>query len=383
MTVATDRPPVRATAPARRRRAAVIGLAVALAAGAGLLFLPTPGDEPDAPAGPVPMASAWPKAQRADLPGNVPDGPVFQPGLFLDARTVIGTAPSADAESLRLLLRRADGTLDELRRLPLEDDPAFDSFAVSGRDVVWTESAGRGVQVWTATVDTGTARRLTADTGDPVFYGSQHDLVIADGRVHWAAAAPAPGGSPAPDGAPAAATEIRSVPLTGGAVSVRTEPGAWAQTAWPWLVEGGVDGTGTTRLRNPSTSRDVAVDTTGAELAACSPVWCRVVVMGGDGPARVDLMRPDGAERRRIAGGGAVAAVTDVAVLDRFEILAEPVPGSDLTGEQRLLVYDVTTGRTVVVADAVSGAFSRAGVLWWSTGDQDSLAWHTLDLRTV
>jgi hypothetical protein len=37
----------------------------------------------------------------------------------------------------------------------------------------------------------------------------------------------------------------------------------------------------------------------------------------------------------------------------------------------------------VDVAAGVDGAFSRAGVLWWSTGDQDSIVWHTLDLRTV
>jgi hypothetical protein len=362
------------------RRTAPAGLAVALAAGAGLLFLPADSDDP-APAERASLASTWPGAARAELPGYTPDGPVFQPGAFLDARTAIGTAPSADARSLRLLLRRADGELRELRRLPLDRNPVFDSFTVAGGDVVWTESAdGGGVQVWTARTDGGKARLVTRDTGDPVFYGSQHDLVVAGGRVHWAAASP--GGAAGGDAAPTA-TDIRSVPLTGGKVTVRTEPGAWAQSAWPWLVEGATDGTGTTRLRNPSTSRDVTVDTTGAELATCSPAWCRVVVMSSAGAQRIDMMRPDGADRRRIAGGAAVPAVTDVALLDRFEVLAEPLTASDLNGEQRLLVYDVASGRTVEVAAAVTGAFARGGVLWWSTGDQDSLAWHTLDLRTV
>jgi hypothetical protein len=31
----------------------------------------------------------------------------------------------------------------------------------------------------------------------------------------------------------------------------------------------------------------------------------------------------------------------------------------------------------------VEGAFTRAGVLWWSTNDNDSTTWHTVDLRTV
>jgi hypothetical protein len=105
--------------------------------------------------------------------------------------------------------------------------------------------------------------------------------------------------------------------------------------------------------------------------------------MTTDALARIDLMRPDGSARRRIAGGQAQAAVNDVAVLDRFEVLAEPGPDADVTGTAALLVYDVATGRTVEVAPAVDGAFTSGGMLWWSTGDVDTIRWHTLDLRTV
>jgi hypothetical protein len=31
----------------------------------------------------------------------------------------------------------------------------------------------------------------------------------------------------------------------------------------------------------------------------------------------------------------------------------------------------------------VDGAFSRAGMLWWSTSADDIVVWHTIDLRTV
>ena len=75
--------------------------------------------------------------------------------------------------------------------------------------------------------------------------------------------------------------------------------------------------------------------------------------------------------------------VNEVAVLDRFEILAEPGPNSDLTGTAALLVYDITTERTVLVDPAADGAFTKGGMLWWSTGDQDTIVWHTIDLRTV
>jgi hypothetical protein len=346
---------------------------VALAAVAALLLL-GPDRDPPPPAARVDLATVWPHAQRADMAGNLPDGPIFQPGLFLDARTAVGTAPSPDGASVRLLRRGPGEQLREWRRVPLAGNPQFDNFTAAGDRVVWTESSdGARLQVWAADVGTGEARRLTADTGNAVFYGSQHDLVVADGRVHWVAA-----------GAEGAeVTELRSVPLTGGAVSVREERGEWSLTTWPWLTDGTGDQTGTTVLRDLTSNRESRVSTTGTELTTCTPVWCRVMVTASDGLARIDVMHPDGSARKRIAGGGARPAVVDVAILDRFEILSEARPDSDLTGTEALLVHDIATGRTVDLSPAVDGAFSRGGVLWWSTGDQDSIVWHTLDLRTV
>jgi hypothetical protein len=388
------------------RARAGAGVIVALAAGAALLAYPSHQEKKAAPAGRVPLAAAWPQAQRADLPGNLRDGPLFQPELFLDARTAIGTAPSPDGTAVRLLVRNPDDSIRELRRRPLATNPEFSNLAVSGGaaggegtvgegsavggdsgaggpspaggsvvagdDVVWAESAdSTPTQIWTAKTGGGPARMLTGDAGDALFYGSQWDLVVADGRVWWAAAAGAE------------STEIRSVALTGGEVRIRREPGTWAMSAWPWLTEGGGDQSGTTRLRNLATGRDTPIPATGTELTTCSPVWCRVLVLSGDGLVRIDLMHPDGSARQRVAGSAASAAVTDVALLDRFEILAEAGPDADLTGTEGLLLYDLADGRTVDLSPAVSGAFSRAGVLWWATGDQDALVWHTLDLRTV
>jgi hypothetical protein len=355
-----------------RRRLGAIGLIVALAAGAALMFR-MPHSGPPAPAGRVPAANAWPHAQRADLPGHLPDGPVFNPGYFLDARTAVGTAPSPDGTSVRLLYRTGS-SLRELRRLPLDDSPEFGNFAAAGDELVWTESANAArFQVWAINLRAGTpARRLTADTGNAVFYGSQYDVVIAGGRVYWTAAAP--------DGEQA--TEIRSVALTGGDVQIRKELGVWGLSAWPWLNDGG-DQASTSTMRNMVTNRDVEVDTTGTELSTCSPTWCRNLVINNGDLVRIDLMHPDGTARQRIAGSAASAAVADVAVLDRFEILSESGPNSDLTGTSGLLVYDIARKRTVDISAEVSGAFSRGGVLWWSTGDQDNIVWHTLDLRTV
>jgi hypothetical protein len=356
-----------------RKLPTLAALTVALVAGGALLAY-GPDEPAPAPTARAPLAEAWPRAQRADLRGNLPDGPIFHPGIFLDARTSVGTAPSPDGSAERLVLRAPDDSIRELRRRPLATDPEFAAFAVSGDDLVWTETAkGVRTQIWTAKATGGPARKLTADTGNAVFFGSQWDLVVAEGRVHWAAAAPAG----------KQVTEIRSVALTGGAVAIREEPGEWALTAWPWLTDGGGDQAGTTRLRNLATNRDTPVESSGTELVTCAAAWCRVLVMNGDGLARIDLMHPDGSARRRVAGSAAGAAVTDVAVLDRFEILSETGPDSDLTGTAGLLVHDLSTGRTIDLAPAVDGAFSRGGVLWWATGDQDSLVWHTVDLRTV
>jgi hypothetical protein len=363
-----------ASHPQRRRTRAAT--AVALVASGVLLLSPShPGTTTGPPTGPVALATAWPHAQRADIPGNLPDGPVFTPGLFLDARTALGVAPSPEGRWLRLLIWAGGGAPRELRRLPNDRGPAFDNFTATGDEIAWTERINRGsVQIWAADWRDGSpARRLTADAGNALFYGSQYDLVIADGAIHWPAA------SPRND----KVTQIRSVLLTGGPVRTRDEPGDWALTAWPWLTDGNSRQTGTTRLRNLATHRDIPIESTGAELSTCSPVWCRVMVMNSKGLIRVDLMHPDGTVRRRIAGSNVNAAIADVAVLDRFEILAQALPDSGLTGTARLLIYDIAARRTIDISAAVTGAFSRNGVLWWSTGDQDSIIWHTLDLRTV
>ena len=356
--------------PRPSRRLSAISLVVALAAGGALTFR-TPHREKPAPAGRVSAAIAWPHAQRADIAGSLPDGPLLSPGYFLDARSVVGTAPSPDGAWMRLIYL-SGSSLRELRRLPLQRSPEFGNFAATGDVLVWTESTDNArPQIWALDLHDGTpARRLTANTGNTVFYGSQYDLVIADGRVYWTAAQNTQ------------VTEIRSVALTGGDVRIRREQGEWALSAWPWLNNGG-DQAATTRLLNMATNRGVTVDTTGAELSTCSPSWCRVLVLNGGGLVRIDLMHPDGTARQRIAGSAASAAVVDVAELDRFEILSEAGPHSDLTGTAQLLVYDVATRRTVDISADVNGAFSRGGILWWCTGDQDAVAWHSIDLRTI
>jgi hypothetical protein len=383
----TTRPDPVVTAPGHRGRhrrrlrriGGPLGLVVALVAALTLIVVSPTGRRPAVDTGPIPAARAWPAAQRADVPGSLPDGPAYQPVLFLDARTSVGTAPSPDATALRLVLRAADGTVRELRRLPMDASPRYAGFTVAGDELAWAESVtdaqGRGrTRMWLADLRGGRPpRQLTADTGQVAFFNSQYDMVIADGRLHWVAARPGRD----------AVTEIRSVPLTGGKVSVRTERGPWALTAWPWLVSASSGQSGPVQLRDLRARKVFDVDVAPTELVTCSPVWCRVLVLSGDGPARIDLVRPDGTDRQRVAGATATASVVDVAVLDRFELLSVTGPDAAPTSSQQLLAYDLTTGRTVDVATGVGMVLCRGGVLWWSTGEDDATVWHTVDLRTL
>lgn len=342
-----------------------IALGAALLAAVALLA----GNLPEQPAAPVPagratVEQAWPGAARADLRDLA-----VEPLLFLDATTAVGTV--TDGDFVRLVVERA-GIARELRRLPAAGEPRFEGMTAVGDELLWAESSGtRPVEIWAAGRGGGEARLLTADTGNTLFYGNQSDLVVAEGRVHWVAG----------DGDES--TQIRSVALTGGPVEVREEKGRWALSAWPWLTDETGSQSGTVTMRDLTTGREVRVPFSGAEFGMCGPAWCRVMVMAGEGLARIDVMRPDGSQRRRVAGPKTQAAVNDVAVLDRFEILSEPGPDFDLTGTAGLVVHDLRTGRTVTLTAAADLAATRDGMLWWSTGTQAAAVWHTLDLRTI
>ncbi|WP_430781708.1 hypothetical protein [Actinoplanes sp. G11-F43] len=330
-----------------------LGLVIAIAATAVLIV--SGGDPP--PAGPPPQIAITSLA--------------FRPLLFLDTRTAVGTAASDDDRFLRLLRHSPDGSVRELRRAAVEHRPVFNGLIVAGDDIVWSEADNtRMPQIWAASGrGAGKPRLLTEDAGDATLYGSEYDLVHHDGRVYWTARTP--------DGT---VTEIRSVALTGGRVEVTRENGEWTLGPWPWLDDGASDGAAATLMRNRDTGQEITVPTAGAEFAACSPTWCRVMVLADDDLARIDVMRPDGSQRRRIAGGTARTGVPDVAILDRFEILAEPGPESATTGTAALLLHDLGTGDTVELAPDANDAQSRDGFVWWYGSDA---RWRVLDLRTV
>jgi hypothetical protein len=354
----------------------MLGLVVALAAG-GALLATTPNHAGTPKPPPPPVDAVWPNAARADLPGALTDGVPYNPSYFVDDRVSAGTALDPRAHEVRLVLRAADGGVRVLRQLPVASGPQYAAFTRVGNLLVWAESVtGQDGTVrttlWRADLSGGAPRTITEDTGWATFTGSDSDIVADSGRLYWTAKAP--GSEPA--------TQVRSVPLDGGPVEVRTEPGEWALSGWPWLVS--PSHAGRAQLRRIDTDHTIDVDAAGDSLDQCGPAWCRVYVLSGDGPARTELMRPDGSDRRRVADDGATASVVEVAPLDRFEILAaDSTTIGAAIGGQRLLVYDLRTKRTVLVSEAATSVSYRAGVLWWSTNALGRITWHTLDLRSI
>lgn len=352
----------------------LVGLGTALAASIVLLVLP-PVQRP-ASAVPLPPSVAWPQARSASLPVTLPDGTAYQPLLFLDARTSLGTAPSPDGRALRLLLRSPDAPLRALRSLPQARQPSFGNPAVAGNTLAWVErTRDEPAQVWSTDVTTGRpAHRLVADAADPLFDDGQRSLRIGAGRLWWITADPGR----------ADATQVRSVALTGGPVQVLTEPGSWGWSQWPWTADGVGSPVGTTSLRDVVTGERLTVrNQPGRSTTRCSPTWCEVVALLPGGASEVRLMRPDGTDRRRIAGDAARPAILEVAPLDRFEVIWQTDPTTDLTQNGQLLVHEIASGRNIQLSLAAATVSYDNGVLWWSNGGRTTTVWHSLDLRTV
>jgi hypothetical protein len=345
------------------------GVGAALAASAALLLLPPAGRRVKQV--PVAVELAWPKAGRAVLAADLPDGTAYEPGFFVDAGTSVGSAPTRDGKALRLVLRRADGSVREIRRVPQTLFPSFSAITAAGGALVWVEQTNRGPgQLWTAGLREGAARRLTADVGQIAYNQSDDDLVVAGGRVYWTAAGVA------------GVTDVRSVPVAGGAVTTRAEAGDWKLSTWPWLVNGVTDATGATELRNLVTGQDKNVTSTVRGIARCGPDWCRVARLEADGTA-IDLMRPDGSGRRRIGDTTMATVLSDPAPLDRFEVMGRIGTNTELTNHVQLVAYEIATRRLVVISPDAFDVDYRGGVLWWSTGNADAFVRHALDLRTV
>ena len=356
-----------------------------------VLLLPEP-RQPDLPQRPLvvapstPPMPAWSGPDPVRVAGRLADGSEYQPRAFLATGASVGLATSIDGS--QRLVRVAGGEPTVLRRATTGTATRYDGFAVSADTLVWAESVARSdgtirTMLWSVNWRTGSSPRqlTTTNTGEVSFAGGQYDIVIDQGRAYWIAVGT--GTSPR--------TEVRSVALTGGRVSVRTVAGEFALTGWPWLVGVGGRGAAVTLL-NLETDERISVPTGPDEVAACAARWCRIGVLGDGALVGLDLLHPDGSQRRRVVDAGATPAIVDVTLLDRFVPLAlelggdgDPAgggAGGDAVGAA-LGVYDIERDRLELVTEDAVNVQGRDGVLWWATGSGSGLTWHALDLRTL
>ncbi|GAA2527568.1 hypothetical protein GCM10010201_27990 [Pilimelia columellifera subsp. columellifera] len=363
-------------------RALVGGLAVvaAIAAGAALLSqpaaeptpLPTPG------LGDVPMAEAWPGVTAsAPQVGVLDDNTTYTPRLYLNTQLSVGIARTPDGETHRLLTRAADGRITELRRVAGSRDPNFNGFAASGDVLVWAETTTGGpanqlTTIWRADLKTGAVRSLTADTGNAVFRKSGFDVVIAEGAAHWVS-----GGN-----IKTIPAEVRSIPLAGGKVTRRTVPTLLSLSTWPWLTTAESAVSVPATIFNLKTGKSQVVRSSPSESIRCRPSWCRIGVVGSSGISRTDMMRPDGAERRRIAGPNAAAVMNDIGLFDRFEALG--VSEGPEKGTITLQLVDLARQQTVRIAEGAAVVESQGSLLWWAEGlPGREYKWRALDLSAI
>jgi hypothetical protein len=218
----------------------------------------------------------------------------------------------------------------------------------------------------------GAVRTLTANTGEPAYYGSQYDLQVAGGRVYWTATRQ--GDQPT--------SELRSMSIDGGPVTIRPFDGTYQLTAWPWLTSLPLPEQPTVLLNATTGLRHITTPKPGEQLT-CGPTWCRVVTDGSNsGSLILTLRHRDGSAATRVNADGEDAITVDVAVLDRFELLAAPLAVQQASTSQKLAIYDLKAHQHIPIA-VTTGMGNHGSWLWWSTGDNETRTWHLLNLATL
>nr|BFE57953.1 hypothetical protein GCM10020063_024790 [Dactylosporangium thailandense] len=345
-------------------------VAAAVLAAGTLLMLPA-APEPE-PAPPVPPT--------LDVSATLPDGTTFSPAAVLDPRHLVVQIADADPDTASLALldpsdRSGSAAPLRLERIPIAGGGSFDAVRVADGRVYWMSSVADdqgGTRTTLHRADaSGAAEVLTTDTGRPLFTGGMHDLEIAEGRVWWTATR----------GLTVPTTDLRSVPLDGGEVTVRPLDGTYHLTAWPWATDDGIGGQPVLQLNLVTGERRTFDEPPGRDVY-CGAVWCRTVASTRQSTV-VTLHRTDGSgETGRVNVDREVTLFLDIAALDRFEFLAAPISPQASTSIERLTMYDLRTRRrtplAVSTAEGLSGSW-----LWWATGDTETMTWHLLDLAAI
>ncbi|WP_412543742.1 hypothetical protein R8Z50_15005 [Longispora sp. K20-0274] len=355
------------------RLRAATGLAVA-AVGA-LFALPAPlpappaASAPPAAGPPVPLETAWPAARTGTIPGVQPDGTTFLPLLVLDPDSATGML-TGGGRPPAYVLRSAAG-IRELSPGVTGLARTLDAYTAAAGRLFWFVSVkdlsgGQRTTLWTADVAGGPARVLTADTGTPRVRGGALDLQVADGAVRWLAEGPA------------GDSELRSVPVGGGPVTRARYPGRLLLSAWPWASPAVSTSDAPVELVDLVTGARRKVPAAKGRHLSCGPAWCRST---DDGV--LELRRVDGSDARRFGGVGSRPAGYPIGSVTDLDVYTGTVT-STATGLVRpLMVYDVPGRRTVLVSPSAGAVGARGDWLLWSTGDNEGIVWHHLDLRSL
>nr|WP_246480977.1 hypothetical protein [Amycolatopsis umgeniensis] len=322
---------------------------------AAIAVVVLPGPKPESKAAAIPsLTDVWPDAR---IGTEAVTGAPYTPLAYLDSGVSAGITRAND--SIRLTL--GDRVV---REVPPSGSPRF-VLSQAPDALVWLELSDvtRAGSLWRAGPLGENPVRVTSDVGRVVLLESQYDLVVHDGQVSWMAVR-------------GDATEVRTVALSGGPVTVTPLSGDFALTAWPFATSAAIEQAGPSELVDVRDGRSTKVDGQSVELVDCTPSWCRVQVLRQSGTARFDLMRPDGSERRRVGGKGIRPAFGDVVVLDRYAVVVDDDRGA-------LVLYDTVSGRMADLATEFGTVLARGPFVWWSEGGNEALTWRVLDLRTL
>ena len=72
------------------------------------------------------------------------------------------------------------------------------------------------------------------------------------------------------------------------------------------------DVSGAGRLRNLLTGEQRTMPVTQPSETSCTPLWCRVVSLDGDGNQKIEVVRPDGSQRSLVARSAVSTVLPDV-----------------------------------------------------------------------
>jgi hypothetical protein len=312
------------------------------------------------------------------MPTVLADGSNYTIRYVIGPDRTVGVAAQADGSSFGVVVVSGDRILAHVRSVPTSDGPFFDAFVFYDGAIYWTETTigADGTDItalWAVALaadSVGEPRVVVPDMGFAQLSGSAYDVVVADGRISWAAVA----------GVQQPSTLVRSVAVAGGPTGERTFSGSWRQIERPWLAS---TSPGSMVLLNQDTGAEVTVPGSDVAPTDCTPQRCRVRVTSAGDTVRLELVAPDGSGRTRIAGPATFFAAVDPLVLGRYELLSET--GGDLTpGQMRLLLHDAATGRTTEVETGPRSQVAvRDGWAWWLAGDFSAPVWHALHLAAL